>query len=395
MQIKFTVKLRCEHKGKNFYVVTDSHRYTIDQNCDIVLDVDRDYRGQSCLSMFFLEGFTPGLEQRVSVVDILINGKVWQNRYPFCELSMMNNLYVDNRVISPCWELCFNGEFRLVVGERRNEFEHDFLYYRSKKRQDFVFHSGHLDANEHHDYWCFGSRYVESPCTAETHTDRWMNEPYLPEYKKGQHYDYGCFGCSYTRGTALKRGQEWPAQLGGRTGQSVINLAEAGLGADGVFLNLRCALDEFRMDRVIILWPSLNRMCLRWRVDEWHLRLPITLNSVYSGKFAGDQRSIWLPASGLEPLVQNFELGCVSGRMSRRSQRIIKRTVRLLRDRGVQAGHSSWDKDCYIFLRSLDLGDGLLPPFPPNDHGAMDRDYPSARLHAEWCEQIAESTASI
>ncbi len=208
-------------------------------------------------------------------------------------------------------------------------------------------------------------------------------------YRGARKYEFGCFGCSVTRGAGLKKGYEWPALINLELG-SVINLAESGLGADGIFLNLRCGLKEFNVDKVVILWPDLIRRCFRWRIDGLHSRIPVTIRYEPG---AGDHIHQLPMKKDIAKFLIRYRRGCVSGRVSRRSQRIIARTVKLLRGRGISAWHSSWSEETYSYLESLALGSALLPRFPKNDQGAMDGIHPSAHQQRSWYESIKKQIA--
>lgn len=379
MKLSYTIKLRCLYGGKKFSILTDHQHHVVDRDCDLELEIKHDYRSQPNLKFFSVMGMVAGAGQRVTVEDIKRNRGDW-NFFPFCEFHMKDNLYVDNKIVSQCWELCFNGDFFINIEFDRKQFEFS-RFYRSKRREDFIFDNNHLDNDKEHDYWC---SIVCVGGEKNYHIRRWNNEPYLPEYRKEKKYDFGCFGCSITRGSGLRRGSEWPALVNLELG-SVINLAEAALGVDGIFLNLRCALKEFRFGRVIILWPQFSRFLLRWRVDGWHLRKPLTIQS---NSISIQDYGIWLTGASLERKIARFQSSDYQKWMVQRSQRIIARTIKLLSDRGVRAWHSSWDPDTYSFLRSSLSGIDLLPAFPDSDRGAMDGYHPSARQQGSWYESI-------
>lgn len=389
MLIEFCLKLRCLHNGKNFFIVTKNSRHVVSENRDIELKILYEYRGQSDFDLFSIVGMTAGLGQRVTVIAADRNGAPWKNYFFFSRFNMRDNLYVENKRVDRCWELCFNGDFGIFVDADRGQFEFS-SHYRSKQRQDFVFYNIHLDANEKHDhYWC-----NTVSCRDETwhynHTDTWDNQPFMPEYQQSQRYQYGCFGCSFTRGTGLRRGEEWPALLKRDYG-SVINLGEVALGADGIFLNLKSALKKFQLEGIIILWPNLHsRFCWRWRVDEWHLRMPVSLLS--ENKNPGFQ-SIWRDDQKYRDMMSVFRRRVVQGNIGRRSRRIIARTVRLLKELGLPAWHSSWDSETYNYLECLSLGNGLLPPFPERDCGAFDGRHPSAQQQESWYGSIRDRVA--
>lgn len=387
MKINFTVKLRCLHRGRNFSIVTDARKYEIESDCNLELNIEHDYRDQSVLNLFSVDGMTAGLEQRVTIVEVSRNGIKWRNYFMFCELDLQNNSYVNNKTISPCREICFNGNLLLNIELGRDQFEFS-QFYRSATREDFVFFNQHLDSGIGHDYWCSPVCGIK---TKNNHAPRWANEPYLPKYKMSKTYDFACFGCSYTRGAGLAKGLEWPALVDAELG-SAINLSEFGSGADSIFLNLKMALKQFKISRMVILWPVLDRFCHRWGVGGWHLRQPLVIGGLDADS-AFDQ--IWMSSTTWRGVVSKFKNCCVSGWIARRSQRIVARTVKLLQARRIPAWHSSWSEETYRYLESVGLGSALLPPFPKSDCGAMDGSHPSAVQQRSWYESIKKQIAIV
>lgn len=382
MVINFKIKLRCLHGGKNFSIITNSQKHEIESDCDLEFTVAHEYRDQSFLKLFSIAEVTEGLNQRVTIMEIKKNQKQWRDFFSYCEFRVRGNRFVEDTTQSPSWELCFNGDLGLNIDLGRGQF--DFSpYYRSKKREDFFFNNRHQDAGPDHHYWC--SEYCYQDYEGK-HIGRWKNIPYLPQYKSGQKYDYGCFGCSITRGSGLIKGSEWPALMGSELG-SVINLAEDGSGVDSIFLNLLCGLREFGLGAVVVLWPDPNRRCKRWRVDDNHMRYPLTVGSKLS---LAHEESIWFDPlrDRWGEMMLDFQDRCISGWMEHRAQRIISRAMRLLCQWGIPSWHSSWSDKTYSYLQSLGLGSALLPPFPTSDRGALDGKHPSADQQRSWYEMI-------
>ena len=370
MLIRFTIQTRCVHRGKDYVISVGGHGHTIDRERDINFEVEHDYRGQNQLDLLSLSGITGGLRQQVSVIGITRNDLDFGDWRAYCVFEIIDDPYEENKKMDRCFELCFNGTLRLDIGRFREQFDHT-SHYRSGRRDDFVFANFHLSVNDPHRIMPL---------------KQYDNQPYLPVHRDQRHYRYGTFGCSFTMGRGLAQGEEWPALLH-RDAPAVINLAVAGMGADGILLNLTRALEEFRLDRVIILFPNLERRLQRLFRDPWHLRLPLTVMDL-------DEEvpldPMYVSTSQWADIKAKFRHDLMSGLLVRRSQRIIAQVVRLLRDRGVPAWYSSWDVDTYRYLESLDLGSALLPEFPANDRGARDGRHPSAEIHRQWYARIRD-----
>lgn len=377
MKIKFTIQLACQRGGKNFYIATDKTKHAIENDCEITVDIERDYRGQTQLSMFSVEGMVHAQQQNIHIKSIQRNGfpfKDWHKFYQYAVKEQgRDGILCRDRAISRDGTLLLD----ILSHERIFEF---FPYYRSRTREDYVFYNHHFDVPDH---YAWGS----SPFI---HTYR--NYPYLPQYRNRRQYHIGCFGCSVTRGVELNRGEEWPALLAKH--HSVINLAERGLGADGIFLNLRSCLREFSLDKVVVLWPGLDRQCLRWQVDGWHMRMPISINSTDRLSDRELLQWIWITADQASYMKSRFIERCVSGHQARLSKRIIIKTIKELSSKGITALHSSWSTETYDFLKTLELGPSLLHFFSGDTTGDFydpAHQHPPAAVHRQWIEQNIKS----
>ena len=355
------------HSNNQHLILTD------DRPVSVIVSVD--YNMEYLIDLFCIENFSPGTG-RVTVTDISINDVQWKDWQAHCGFKMQNNLWVDNRVQLEYYELSFNGCFFLDVRDDRDRFCW-FQFYHSAQRSDFVFDNVLLDCDS--PYNCYNHR-----DHLQEHQSRFENRPYHAKYKAGDAFRYGCFGCSFTAGEALLRGQEWPALLAEH--HSVINLGHRGVGVDTIFLNLSRALETFQIERVIILFPNLDRRLCRFSVDGEHFRMPITVRT-------GPGRELGHPCFWFSQTLLNEKMRRTHEKLTRGdgsaeySRRVIVRTVGLLERRGVPYWASSWDTDTYAALGSAMSADHLLPFFP-NDRNALDGKHSSSRSQRAWLEQI-------
>ena len=346
-----------------------------DRPVSVVVPVE--YNMESSIDLFSIGNLTEGIYQRVSVTNILINGVSMKNWRRFCGFRVEGNQYTNDAVHHECWELGFNGHFFLDVSAMRDQFLW-FPYYYSARRTDFVFNNTILDCNATHH--CYPKC---SDVHLGLHGNRFLNSPHHPRHRPGDHYRYGCFGCSFTEGAALTRGDEWPALLAQHS--AVINLGVSGGGADSIFLNLQRALDTFQIERVIILFPNLQRRLWRFGVDGQHFRVPVCING-----WSGDAMDscIWFEWKWLDEKLSHIKKKmCMDDGTAEYSRRVIRRTVSLLQRRGLPFWVSSWDTDTYEVLAGLVADDNLLPFFK-NDRNALDGRHASAQSHRAWVQQI-------
>ena len=260
-------------------------------------------------------------------------------------------------------------------------------WYRSEKKNDFVFMNNHLSVKDVHTHWC-DSRCADVGQWNQTHFKKNNNKPYLTKYQPGDTYQFGCFGCSVTRGTGTYIGEEWPALIE-KDQRSVINLAENGLGPDGIFYNLYNALSEFNIEKIIIVFPNLTRRLQILQKGKLYMRVPTTIADCdndealrYSVFCTPDQRQI---------LLNRLSNDAASGYLQRRSEKIIKKMITLIQDHGKTGWFSSYDDLTYSYLETLGIGDSLLPRFPKSDNLGLDKQHHSAKQHFGWYQQIKKS----
>ena len=247
--------------------------------------------------------------------------------------------------------------------------------------------NNHLSIKDVHTHWC-DSRCADVNEWNETHSREIDNKPYLNKYQPGHTYQFGCFGCSVTRGTGTYRGEEWPALIE-KDGGSVINLAENGLGPDGIYLNLSNALKEFNIKKIVIVFPNLARRLQILQKEQLYMRVPTTIQDCdnkealnYSVFCTPDQRQI---------ILDKLSKDASSGYLQRRSKKIIKQILKLLRYHRKEGWFSSYDESTYNYLESLDIANNLLPRFPKSDNLGLDKQHHSAKQHFDWYNQIKKS----
>ena len=377
MQLKIEILFSSLVQGNPIHITHSGTTLLVDKDIDASILLELDYEMQDFIELLTLKNMLPGKGQQISIRGILINGVLLKDWRKFCRFDIMDNRFADNSTRQAWYELCFNGTLFLDVSANSDQFFW-FKYYHSACRTDFVYDNDILDCNAPHH--CFG---VCASVSGTTHKNLFLNSPYHPDYSAGSSYDYGCFGCSMTSGTALLRGQEWPALL--KKNNSVINLSVAGLGADGIFLNLYRALDSFDIKRIVILLPDLSRRLLRFTVDGQHFRIPITVNSVPSVE--EDNVCVWFRYPWLWDRVSVTKKNILSDFGDKYSKKIILRMLDFLKRRGLPFWLSSWSPETYEFLSLATSPDRLLPMFY-RDRGALDNRHGSAKSHLDWLSSV-------
>jgi hypothetical protein len=368
MLLNLTIHLDCEPADGQLVILTDRSTYTVDSSARIAVPVITDYHGQDRIPLFRVEGFDPAKKQRI-VIESIANHDVPLHNWHRVAVT----------------ELCQTGEFALNPALDRSAFEW-FPYYHSTHKSDYVYENSSVRCVGH------PGRYCDLPwCSEQSQINHWPNVDPEDLYPEHQSVDLACFGCSMTYGSSLSHGEEWPA-LARRDWQSVIKIAVPGIGVDGIYQNILKALMDFDIQKIVIVFPNLERRLLRWHTGEHWLRVPVSAVNLSQWARSRDHyNGLFLPQKGwLERQTVRLYRESVTGRSARFSERLIERTQRLLRDSSISAHYSSWDPDTYRVLERTCTSEELLPPFPL-DRGAPDGHHTSAESHQAWYQSIRHS----
>ena len=355
----------------------------------VMFELELDYFSlPDSLNLFSFDGFVPGLNQKITIKDIVINGQGFpEDFFNFLNFSVKKNKFVSDYDIKNCFEICFNGDLSLSLTKNKSRI---FWcpYYFSDKKDDFVFRNWYLD-----DYESDTIPYDGGPGTAKKN---YMNEPHH-YYDKNLKYSFACFGCSVTRGTGLTNKQIWTNLID----KNNINLAVAGLGFDGIFLNLKNAMKKFQFDKVVILLPNFERRLVRIKFPKMNAYCRITVNTNTLDwhhsrlkHWAWQNIGIWCDNEQLEKWKKIYKKKAVDMVMGFKdnafSKRVLDRILRLLKQSDKQFYLSSWDEEVYNYLVNMgSIADNVLPFFKKIDY-AIDNCHPGPLSHAGWVNIIKE-----
>lgn len=359
--------------------------------CDVTLD--KPY-WDNAVKICRIEGFRPGLDQRIVIKGITINDRPQDNEsfFDLLDFCVTGNRFTQDHVITNCHEICFNGDLLLAVPRNRDRL-FSCPYYYSTKKDDFVFMNSLLD-----EYDGDVMPYRNDPRPSRK---MYLNRPHH-EYSTEKLYDLACFGCSVTYGTGLARRDRWSDLLS----TDPLNLAVPALGIDGIFLQVKNALEKFQFQKIIMLLPNFERRLVRLRlprVDAW-CRIPVTPGRMEwhhsrIKHWAWQQMGIQHDRDDLEHWKRTYvqktrtliEESMTSG--NRTGQRILDRLLRLCDDSGRPYFVGSWDEEVQGALSDRVEPHRLLPSFtypdrPWNDW-AMDGQHPGPHSHRRWARLIA------
>ncbi len=306
-----------------------------------------------------LSNLKPGLDTGVEISGLEIDSFSPPDPKHFLRFRMINNRYVDNRVINET-NLVFNGDLSLDINLDRLLY---FPHYYSKKKFDFVYLNNYLTCTGPEGCWD-GEESV--------HDDLFPNQPYDPSIIPSASDNFA-LGCSFTYGTAMDRSKCWPSLIGYR------NFGLGGSGIDAIFNNASQLIEMFKPKKIIILFPNLERRLLEFKSKGHHFRIPNGINGILGEMY--EQDHYWIDRKELKALEQENQKLIIEDKDNVYSKSFLEKISKLPCDIGV----SSWSPETYKTLPKYFKN--ILPLFEKIDF-ALDDTHPGVESHKNWVEKI-------
>ena len=322
-----------------------------------------------------------GIDAKLEIGSFCINSVDvdQEEMQDFFSLAMSGNRYSDDGLLEKVSEICFNGELNLVIGSNIRRFFWS-PFYASRSRNDFVYDNRLACSTEdtaHH-------RTIDERLGEKVYSN-------IPHHDIDQdnRFELACFGCSVTFGTGLEEDEVWPSLLS----TNHLNLSVAGLGIDGIYLNLLNGIKKFDWQTTVIVLPNWERKILRFRLPSGEItRVPTTL----TGEWAHNHFKTWAWKTFNRQLSEtdrqrwkrmyqkNFK-SLVDGRVEDYSKKILTKIVGLCERYDRPLYLTSWDEDTYHSLESFIGPDKILPFFDRLDE-AKDMAHHGPKSHQKWAD---------
>ena len=279
-----------------------------------------------------IDGLSPGLDKAVEIKWCEIDGYVLQEPEIFFTFQMLGNPYVENVSIKEK-VIAFNGDLEFKVDQDRLLY---FPYHYSKNRIDFVY-------NNH-----FGKFQAPNPAGKIA------------------------LGCSQTYGWGMDKSYAWPALLG------YDNYGVPGLGVDGIFYNAKKLIESFQPQRMIIMFPNLERRLLELERRGHFFKIPILVNQ---NEELLDRDFFWIKGEELKELAEETRKQMVKDEDNVHSKKFLQMISALPCDIWV----SSWDRQTYDILPRYFKN--VLPYFEKFDR-ASDDVHHGPKSHEKWAKNV-------
>jgi hypothetical protein len=329
---------------------------------------DYDVELDKTFTLFTLKNLKPGLSQGFIIEKILFDGFEINHWKDFLSFNMIDNPYVKNILLDRENDLRFNGEMKILLDSKKVFWN---FWYSSKKKIGWIFNQNfHGCKNEDGCY--VGEK--------NPHEENFLYLPYDKNifYEKNKQTEYLILGCSITYGAGIEKNKIWPNKINKKN----INLSCSSFGVDSIYITLKNALQEFTFDKVIILFPDLNRRLLRIKNYETIYSIPLTIrHEINSPAFLNNYYGI---------TKKNLSLGIDKTKRKMcndidniYSKKIMKKISNIFNVDKIFV--SSWNRETYQLLPKYFKN--ILPFFDRIDL-ANDNDHPGAKSHEKWAISI-------
>ena len=330
-QVKIKIRSRLDHGT----IIIDNDEQSLAKK-DYLFDFSTD---KPTVGLFVLKGLKPGLNQGVEILSCEINGYPVPDPEKFTSFQMTDNPFVENKTIVEKI-IFFNGALDFVMDIQRLGW---FPFYYSTNRLDFVNNTQNYQANV----------------------------PYDPHIRPTANSKMA-LGCSQTYGWGMDNSYAWPALLG------YDNYGVPGLGVDGIFYNAKRLIESFQPQRMIIMFPNLERRLLEFERRGHFFKIPILVDE---SEGLLDRDFYWIRGEELKELAEETRKKIVKDEDNAHSKKFLQMISALPCDIWV----SSWDRQTYDILPRYFKN--VLPYFEKFDR-ASDDVHHGPKSHEKWAKNV-------
>lgn len=214
-----------------------------------------------------------------------------------------------------------------------------FPYYFSKNKNDYVSVNG------------VHSRCRSVPCPEDCQKDNtnyWNNDInnfYIPSSKK---IEIGAYGCSFTYGVNIEQEKTWPYMLSLKKNTVVANFAVPGSGIDAIYLNIKKSFQDYKIKKIIVLFPNFERKLLRFFANEFYFKYPVSISSswIFDNTFSTD----FIKTKEIKNKIENIKKKIIKDKNNLYSKTVLSKIVKFCKNNNINFYFSSWNKDVYNYI---------------------------------------------
>ena len=170
-------------------------------------------------------------------------------------------------------------------------------------------------------------------------------------YRDRDHKGFGkpfipCFGGSFTYGDHVPNTDAWPHLLSQMTSKNYLNMGVCGIGADGIYNNLKLLHEKYQFAQCLILFPLFERKIVRCKVDNLYLRIPSSVDLTS----ASSNFHLYTDSRVKDKMaqVQDFIIKDIDNRYSKI---FLHKIINYCQRKKIHLSVSSDDRDVYRYLQ--------------------------------------------
>ena len=316
-------------------------------------------------SLFTLKNLDTGLKKGFIIEKILFDGfpvSIWRD---FLLFEMTDNPYVDNQLLKGETDLRFNGTMKIRIDSKK-------IFYNPWATVNGWIYNQNSHSCTNDDGCYHGEK--------NQHIEEFIHLPYRKDifYNSNRKTNYLVLGCSVTHGTGIEKNKIWPTLITKKN----INLSCPGFGIDAIYITLKKALQEFSFDKVVILFPNLNRRLMKIKNKDTIYSIPFVLmqninDPTFKDSYYGTARD------DISSQQQKTKKKIVNDLDNIYSKRFLHKISNLCLPENIFV--SSWNKETYKILSNYFVN--ILPFFAQVDL-ANDNQHPGEVSHKKWANSI-------
>ena len=356
------------------------------QRWKMSLDIGTANSAKSSIVLLHIKNFRD-TKDIILIKNVKINQKDLKNESQDYFDFEMNN----GEIIQKAHEICVDGQLKFNIARVKSRLFWCPWYY-SSKTDDFTFDNRLLEE--------FSLPADQIPWNIEGNIGKknYHNQPHH-DYDTDKNYEIGCFGCSITYGSALRRSEIWPNLLHPNN----LNLGVPGLGIDGIFYNLKNAIEKFKWKKTFILLPNFDRKLLKIDIPDFgHTRIPVTAGDgrewmtewsqtdfkhwaweMLSRNTSKDFMKIW------KNQYNKIFLEILQDEVENYSIEYLEKIIKLCQDNHLDVYYGTWNEEVFEWLGENIEYKKKLPFFKTIDK-AQDRRHPGPASHKRWVDAVKQ-----
>lgn len=214
-----------------------------------------------------------------------------------------------------------------------------FPYYFSKDKNDYVSVNGVHTRCE--TLTCLDDCQKDNP-------DYWSNKInnfYIPTPKN---IEIAAYGCSFTYGGNMPQEKTWPHLLSLKKNNLIANFSVPAGGIDSIYINLKKSFLDYKIKKIIVLFPNFERKLLRFFINGYYFKYPVSIGTSWT--FNDTFCKEYITTKQIKNKIETTKKSLLKDKNNFYSKWLLKKIVKFCENNNINFYFSSWDKGVYEYL---------------------------------------------